>query len=323
MKVGVYCMSSDFSDYENLLINLCEDYYLRNITITDLSQKYDLSRYKLLKYLEDAKEKKLVTISIANPYARNLELEKLFAEAFQTKVFILKESEDLTHRDLNFWRFAAADIQAMIDKARIVSLSWGDSVYKIIEQFSTKMNERLIFTQFIGEIGKYNSLAGSMRLVQKAANSYESDYLTLSAPLYILNDTARELFSLEPIIAKTLTTARHSDLLLAGVGTPSSINSVPAWSQHKRLLFGSLDRAVGFLYGRPFDSEGNFMTEEADKTFGLSIEEILAIPNRVGICNSKFKAQALLGALRGNFFTHLYLDEKSALKVLSLAKGDT
>lgn len=127
---------------------------------------------------------------------------------------------------------------------------------------------------------------------------------------------------MEPIIAKTLDTARHSDVLISGIGTVNSVDSVSSWKQHKRILFGSLDHAVGFLYGRPFNLRGEFIQTEQDKTFGLTIEEILKIPVRVGVCNYKFKAEALLGALNGNFFTHLYLDEKSALTILSLAKDD-
>ncbi|WP_316246489.1 sugar-binding domain-containing protein, partial [Enterococcus faecium] len=79
---------------------------------------------------------------------------------------ILKSSEDLSQHDLLFSKFAADYIQELIKKANVVALSWGDTVYKVIDQFKMGAREELIFTQFIGEIGKYNSLAGSTRLVQ-------------------------------------------------------------------------------------------------------------------------------------------------------------
>lgn len=85
----------------------------------------------------------------------------------------------------------------------------------MIDQFKMGAREELIFTQFIGEIGKYNSLAGSTRLVQKAAERYESSYLTLSIPLYVINETARELMALEPSLANTLATASHADMLIS------------------------------------------------------------------------------------------------------------
>ncbi|BDP95953.1 hypothetical protein EfmGK941_29580 (plasmid) [Enterococcus faecium] len=41
-----------------------------NINISEISKKYGITRYKALKYIEDAREKQLVSISINSPYAR-------------------------------------------------------------------------------------------------------------------------------------------------------------------------------------------------------------------------------------------------------------
>lgn len=314
-------MDLEYTDYENLLVKLCEDYYLQDINISELANKYDLSRYKVLKYIEEAKEKQIVTISINSPYARNYELESIISRYFpNTDIYILKNMEDASNQDLFFSKFVADYVQIFIKQAKTVSLSWGDTVFKVIDQFKQSVRDDLIFTQFIGEIGKYNSLAGSTRLVQKAAECYESSYLTLSIPLYIINDTARSLMSLEPLMSKTLSTASQSDLLLSGIGTPSSLESVDIWHKHKNLLFPNMSEDVGFLYGRPFNKYGEFINQENDKTFGLSLNEIFNIKQRVGICNSKFKVIPCLAALRGNFFTELFLDESTAWKILSLLK---
>ncbi|KXS08688.1 DNA-binding transcriptional regulator [Enterococcus faecium] len=315
-------MHLEFSDYESLLVKICEDYYLEDINISEISKKYGITRYKALKYIEDAREKQLVSISINSPYARNYELEEIFKNYFKTNIYILKSSEDLSQHDLLFSKFAADYIQELIKKANVVALSWGDTVYKVIDQFKMVAREELIFTQFIGEIGKYNSLAGSTRLVQKAAERYESSYLTLSIPLYVINETARELMALEPSLANTLATASHADMLISGIGTLSSIDSVEPWNKHRKILFPSMTDTVGFLYGRPFNINGEFIKASKDKTFGLSLKEIFDIPKRIGICKSKFKAESCLGALNGNFFTDLFLDEKTAWKILSLIKKE-
>ncbi|MGX7025211.1 sugar-binding transcriptional regulator [Vagococcus hydrophili] len=313
-------MNEDLINNESLLVKLCEDYYLNDINISELAKKYDLSRYRVMKYIEEAKEKQVVTISINSPHARNYDLENIFKKYFSTtNVYILKDTEDVSNQDLFFSKFVADYTQSFIQQSKIVALSWGDSVFKVIDQFKKTQREDLVFTQFIGEIGKYNSLAGSTRLVQKAADCYESSYLTLSIPLYIINDTARELMSLEPLMAKTLSTAAHADILISGIGTPSSIESVDSWNNHKNLLFPNMNECVGFLYGRPFNDQGEFINSE-DKTFGLTLKEVFVINKRIGICNSKFKSVACLGALRGHFFTDLFLDEKTAWKILGLIK---
>lgn len=146
--------------------------------------------------------------------------------------------------------------------------------------------------------------------------------MTLSIPLYVINETARELMALEPSLANTLATASHADMLISGIGTLSSIDSVEPWNKHRKILFPSMTDTVGFLYGRPFNINGEFIKASEDKTFGLSLKEIFDIPKRIGICKSKFKAESCLGALNGNFFTDLFLDEKTAWKILSLIKKE-
>lgn len=305
----------------DLLINLVKDYYLHNIPITDLSKKYDLSRYKILKKLEEAKSTGIVSIAINFPFTRNMELETFFNRYFKTKVKVLKGNEALLKQDLHFYNFCAKIAQEEIIKAKIVALSWGDSVYRVIEQFKPTIRENLTFTQFIGEIGKYQSLAGSLRLVQKAANQYEANYLTLSIPLYILNKDIHEPLKQEPTISRTLKVAQKADLLITGLATPAAITSVDAWNQNKESIFGhEFKDAIGMVYGRAYDIDGKILNQQHDKAFGLELRDVLNIPHRLAICNNKFKAKACLGALNGNLFTDLIIDEKTALTVIQLMK---
>jgi DNA-binding transcriptional regulator LsrR (DeoR family) len=304
-----------------LLINLAKDYYLDNIPIVDLVKKYNLSRYLILKNLGEANKKGIVNITINFPFMRNTELEKFFKNSFKTKVKVLKYTEALSKQEPQFYDFCAKIVQEEIDRSTIVALSWGDSVYRLIDHFKLTMRKNLTFTQFIGEIGKYQSLAGSMRLVQKAAGQYEASYLTLSIPLYILNQDIHQPLKEEPTFRSTLSTAKKADLLITGLATPDAINSVDVWNQNKELLFGpTFKDAIGMVYGRCYDIDGNFLNQAHDKTFGLALDDILNIPQRIAICNKKFKAKACLGALMGNFFTELIIDEKTALTIIQLMK---
>lgn len=303
---------------DDFLLELSEKYFLQNWTIADISKKYDISRYKILKYLDESKEKKLIEIKLNTPYSRNYELEKIFSNKFNSNVFILKEPADIANYDSDFWHFSANIIQEHIDEKKIISCAWGESVYKTIEQFSMKIQDNIIFTQFIGVMGKYQSIATAMNIVKKAANKYGGNYLTLFSPLYIFNDTTRSLLALEPAIYKTLEKARNSDMVIVGIETASAINSVSTWKEQKYILFPSIENAIGLLYGRPFDNNGEFLDKRLDKTFGLTLDEILSIPQRFCICNDKYKAKAVLAALKGNSITHLLIDEDTALKILSL-----
>ena len=65
------------------------------------------------------------------------------------------------------------------------------------------------------------------------------------------------------------------------------------------------------------DIQGNFLvSNETDTVFGADIDTILAVPHRLAIVKSKFKAKAALGALRGHLITDLVIDEAIANRIL-------
>lgn len=308
-----------------LLINIAQDFYLNHLTIADISSKYAISRYKISKYLDEAYAEKIVSITIRSPFNRNLELENQLSQTYPGHHFYVLASPEADANDSHrFYEFAAQQVQKLIEPLKIVGLSWGDTVYNVIDQFKPITKEHLTFTQFVGENGKYNSLAGSMRMVQKAANKYNSRYLTINAPLYLLNDQTRQALRQEPAIAPTLRAAQQIDLILTGLGTLESVESIDSWHQSFTALFPDVQpqAIAGLLYGRPFDRTGHFLnTVSTDKTFGLSIEAILKVATRVAVVNNKFKSTALAAALTGQFLTDLILDEPTAAKVLALKKA--
>ena len=78
-------------------------------------------------------------------------------------------------------------------------------------------------------------------------------------------------------------------------------------------------QAVGSVYGRLYDKEGNFLdTNLNNKVFGVDSDTIKAIENKVCIVTGKFKSVAILGALRGKLINTLITDELTATKVLHL-----
>lgn len=66
------------------LANIARDYYLSKLTISQISKKYDLSRYLITKALDDAMSTGLVKISINAPIDRNMEMEARFKKNSST-----------------------------------------------------------------------------------------------------------------------------------------------------------------------------------------------------------------------------------------------
>ncbi|WP_233119757.1 hypothetical protein [Weissella viridescens] len=99
---------SEEMDQHELLANLAQDYYLSQLSLAELAEKYHLSRYLVNKYLDDARREGIVTINIAAPDPRNLELEKVFQKTFDIPhIYILKDNISPTETTENILNYSA------------------------------------------------------------------------------------------------------------------------------------------------------------------------------------------------------------------------
>lgn len=302
-----------------LLSNLCKDYYLENKTIHDLSQKYDLSRYKILKFLEEAKKDGIVHIDIQEQFERHIDLEERLHTYFDVHFFVLKENGSFVEHDLLFWKFCAFHIQQLLITDEIIGLSFGESLYKTIEQFMPSYEGKRMFVPFLGDNQRFNTISNSSFIAYQCAKIYHGHYRKLSCPLYTQNQALKSLLLQETCLQETLNLARKADTLLTGLATPAAIEAIPFWNACKRDLFSNLDSAVGFIFGRPFAIDGHFLVNPTqDPVLGLNLADIYQVPKRCVLCNHKFKAQAMIGALRTGTLTHAILNEASAAKMLHL-----
>ncbi|PWG00838.1 sugar-binding transcriptional regulator [Levilactobacillus bambusae] len=298
---------------------IAQDFYLSHMSIADLSKKYHLSRYLITKGLDEAMETGLVDIKINAPLARNYELEASLKKQFPVpNIYILKDADNPNHNAENVIQFAAGQAQLLIEESHIVGLAWGATVFDMIDHCRSTVRDDLTFTQFMGENMRYNSLAGSMRMVEKAASKFNAHYVTMVGPLYMVNDEGRQLLQQEPAVAPTFSVASRMDCILTGIGTLASVDSISAWRNNKSAIFPGIDpnEIVGMLYGRPYDINGTLLNQNDDKVLGVDMNTIMAVPRRLGVIKSKFKSRAALGALRGGLLTDAIMDEAVANRIL-------
>lgn len=307
-------------NHEELLVSIAQDYYYSGLTISDLSRKYDSSRYHINNYLKDALKSGIVNIQIKTPIDRNFPLETQFKQIFDVQhIIILRGNDSSDVNAENIITYSADRLQSLINDSHVVGVTWGGTIHSIIDHFKSELNEDLIFTQFVGDNMKYNSRTGSTRMVEHAASKFESDFFTLPAPLYVTNKVIHDLLPEEPALKHCLKVASRMDLIFCGIGTLYSVDSIPTWHHNKDLIFPGVKPAdiAGILFGRPYDIHGHFLVPECDTIVGVPLNKIMATPRRFGVIKSKFKAYAALGALRGNLLTDLVMDEGIAQRILT------
>ena len=304
-----------------ILSQIAEDYYLNKLPFGDISKKYNISRYLVNKYLNEAVKVVIVKIEITENSNRNPQIEHILCDKFKDINFYVVQDDinNITSSE-HLANFAATYVDEVLqDNNKIVGLTCGETIYTMIDSLKNRPLERVKFTQFLGENMKYNSTAGSMRMVERAAKKVSGEFLTLPAPLYILNDSVRNGLYSEPSLQNTIAVADNMDALITGVGTILSLDSIPIWKQNLNAIFSTVNtqEIAGLIYGRPYDINGRFLNLEADKVLGLSIDQILKVPKRICLVRGKSKYKPVIGAIKGKLITDVIMTEGMAYKILN------
>jgi DNA-binding transcriptional regulator LsrR (DeoR family) len=110
-----------------------------------------------------------------------------------------------------------------------------------------------------------------------------------------------------------------------GIGTPSrgssaAILAAMHLSPVEQSEFWSA-QPVGDVAARYYDAQGRPVHGVVeDRILGVSLDELLRIPNVVGVAQGRAKTPGVLGALRGHIIDSLVCDDTLARSLLSEAR---
>ncbi|WEV40737.1 DNA-binding transcriptional regulator [Lactobacillus sp. ESL0684] len=300
------------------LANIAHDYFLSKLNIADISKKYDLSRYLITKAIEEAEDKGIVKINIYQSPKRVEKLEREFQRLFHLKeVYILEDLETKNQDNEMIVNYAAKQIQNYIKSSHVVGLTWGTLIRDIVNNFTEVNRDDLTFIQLVGQV--VNTSKRKNQVIQQAAKKFNAKSLTFPAPLYALNPQLIQEVKQEPFYEQIDNFYPRLDLVFASIGTAQAIESGRFFMEYYAdSLFTGIDRSkiAGTVFGRPYDIEGNFFETIEPHICGISLSELMRIPNRFVIVKNRFKEEALLGALRSGVVTHLVTSSGIAERVL-------
>lgn len=307
--------------YNEFLANISNLYYNENKTQSEIAKEFGTTRFKIAKYLQEARDKNIVTIEINHPETRVTYLENKFKKHFNLKeAIILKvNNNDVISISQTIGKTAADYIQSIINENSTIGLTWGKTLYQVISNIKPQKKLPLTIVQPFGTSGKKNITMDTPSLVHLLSSKYDANYRLLYAPLYIMDDMVRKNLAMELVINQSLLKSKKMDILLTGLGTPEAIYSTLLWKESFYQNEFKCHEAVGAIYGRLYDKDGKFLDVNLNnKVFGVDIDCINSVENKICIVTGKFKCFAILGALKGDLINTLITDELTATKVLHL-----
>jgi len=309
---------------EDLLIRVASLYYEYDYSQQEIAERLQISRSNISRLLKEAKQKGLVEIRIHKRIMTVPALEHEFHERFELEHAMIVDGGDITYREqlAAAGQLAAWYLEETLRPNHVMAISWGTGVAAAVNAMSANPLLQIDVVQMIGSVGTVDSVIDGPELARQLAGKLGGQYYYLHAPLFVDNQTVRDMFLEQPTISETLRRAHAAQVALVGIGTTE-----PGASSFLRAGHLSEDEitqlrqqgAVGETSGKHFDIEGNANFDLNHRVIAVSLADLKKIPCVVAVACGLPKSRSIVGALRGGYIKALATDSITAVAVLQEA----
>ena len=218
---------------------------------------------------------------------------------------------------------AAILIEPLLKDDVKIGISWGTTLYQLVEQVAPKLLRGVEVVQLHGGLGAKNPDIDGFGLARKLAEKLGGTYRIIQAPITVQTTRLKMMLIKEPDISQTLLAGASTDIALFGIGSnvPAINALVRAGYLGKDESLALLEKgAVGTVCGMHINAMGKvFPSSLNKKIIGIDFETLLKIPIRLGVAAGAKKAEAVLAAIRGQFVNSLVVDVEIAMGILQKA----
>jgi len=304
-----------------LMLRAARLYFTDNLTQQQVAKELGSSRPTVSRLLRLARSEGIVQISVVDPFATVEDVEDRLVETFDLRQAVVVTGEglstDLLRRRLGF--AAAEYLQRTLEDGNQVGIGWGSTLQAVVEALDTERQAAIQVFPLIGGLGQISPSLQVNDLARGLAESFGGTWQPFYVPAFVDDRAALEGLLHLTDVESMIQTWPELDVALVGIGRF-------ARQRQSSMLFASyvtnaelqdLERcgAVGDLCGRFFDIHGKrclLMSE----LIGISLEQLKALDNVIGVAGGEEKADAILGALWGGYLNVLVTDTLTAREIL-------
>lgn len=308
---------------QRLLVKVSKMYYEEGLAQDDIILRLNLSRSKISRLLQQAREEGIVQITVTAPRHLFSDLENKLEKSYGLHEAIVVEThtgdsqQNIIHELGNA---AAGYLERSIEPATTFGISWGSTLHSMVAALHPKRLPKTKVVQIIGGLGQPEAEVHATDLCHRMARSLGSKLTLLPVPGIVATQQARNVLLSDTYIHQAIEMFNHLDIAFVGIGAPNLNSllirdgSILSTTEMECLLQAG---AVGDIALRFFDAQGRPVQSEIEqRVIGITFEQLKRIPRVVGVAGGPEKFHAILGALRGKLINVLITDSKTAEMLL-------
>lgn len=302
-----------YMDLEQLTIRAAWYYYKTNMTQEAIAKKLNLSRMKVVRLLEKAKQDGVVSVHVKSAINNCLQIEQELSAAFHLEDAMVVPYDRSQHVNQTVAQAAAQYLELRLKSTDLLGIGWGDTISRMAECFNLNDERRINVVTLSGGILSYD-IGGRLSTV------FKGRLYVINAPIMASTVELSHALKHEPTIKSALEMAELANYSVVGIGIPDRNASIvkAGYLSEVDLQMITSRGAVGDLLGQFFDEHGRKLDLPIhQRLINLDIEKLRAMSNVIGVAGGTHKVKALLAALQQRYFHILITDEITASELLA------
>lgn len=305
-----HCMDFD----RNLTTKVAWYYYMEKMTQEQIADYFGISRFKVIKLLDQARNENIVQFRIKGNGVNCLKIEQDLKRVYKISdtVVIPKSPKVLTNS------LALAASQYLEDKIKdndIIAFGWGQTVSMAIGNLRIDSNLHTSFVSLTGGVKYYLPFSDNASV----GSSSNSKLHVMPAPFYLSTEEMANNTKMEPSVKIIIDLARMANYYLVGIGPITNEATV---IKENVITAGQMEilkrkGAVGDILGQFYDSNGNKLDAEIHtRIMSFDIDNLKEKGNVIAVAGGSEKIQAIKSALKGGYVDILITDEETAEQLI-------
>jgi DNA-binding transcriptional regulator LsrR (DeoR family) len=299
-------------------------YYLQDFNQREIADRLHLSRPKVSRLLQRARDRDIVQISVTSPEGNFVDLESEFEERFDLQeVVITSAGPSETNGESAFLKrqigaAAANYLGRTVGAGDVLGVTWGTTLQAMMQALQPMDTDDIHVVQTLGGVGPPEAEAHAADLSRRLAQLLDGRLTALPTPGIVDNPQVRDV----------LVSDRHAktaldlfpDLTTAYVGI-GALSTNPIFDEDPSVPERTHDdliasEAVGDIALRFFDAEGRPVRTALDeRLIGITLDQLHDTDCVVGVAGGPEKIDAIHGALRGQHVDVLITDHTTATEI--------
>ena len=311
-------------DYEEaLMIKTAWYYYLENMTQQKISELLGISRIRVIKLLEKARQTGIIQFKIREDSASRMQVERELAAAYGLKdVFVVPSVPD---GDLNetIAKAAAMYISGRLTDNCFINMGYGDTPSRVLNNLATMTERPISCVSLTGGVNYY--------LPNTRSNIFNIKLYLIPAPLLASTKEMVAAMRNEESVMEISRMVKLSSMTVVGIGGMQDDATILRSNilTKNDFLYWEMQGAVGDVLSHFLDKDGNPVeTDIEDRLISTPLATLKELENVIGVAAGSHKVDAIRAVLRGKYLDVLITDEATALQlslihILAASTGST